>query len=97
MLRWSVDRNLQVTSSFCDYAIVARFANQDTGKLVVLVAGITGEGTTAASKFLTDADEFSRIPGVSGNWGQKNVEVVLKIQVIDHVPASPEVVATYFW
>jgi hypothetical protein len=95
--RWSVDRKLQATNNFCDYALVARFLDQDTGKLVVLVAGITGEGTTAASKFITEPDQFSRIPGAPRNWAQKNVEVVLKIQIIDRVPATPTVVAAYFW
>jgi len=96
-VRWSVDRRLQATSNFCDYAIVARFLDQETGKLVVLVAGITGEGTTAASKFITDSDRVSEIPGAPRNWAQKNVEVVLKIQIIDRVPATPKVAAAYFW
>lgn len=97
VVRWSVDRKLQATNNFCDYAIVARFLDQDTGKLVVLVAGITGEGTTAASKFITESDQLSRIPGAPRNWAQKNVEVVLKIQIIDRVPATPTVAAAYFW
>jgi hypothetical protein len=92
-----LSRLLQATNNFCDYALVARFLDQDTGKLVVLVAGITGEGTTAASKFITEPDQFSRIPGAPRNWAQKNVEVVLKIQIIDRVPATPTVAAAYFW
>lgn len=96
-VRWSVDRKLQATNNFYDYAIVARFLDPDTGKLVVLVSGITGEGTTAASKFITESDQLSRIPGAPENWAQKNVEVVLKIQIIDRVPATPTVAAAYFW
>ena len=96
-VRWSVDRKLQATNNFSDYAIVARFIDQDTGKLVVLVAGITGDGTTAASEFITESDQLSQIPNAPWNWAQKNVEVVLKVQIIDHVPATAKVVAAYFW
>jgi len=96
-VRWRVERKLQVTNNFCDYAIVARFVEQDTGKPVVLVAGITGPGTAAASQFIIDSEQLSRVPEAPRNWTQKNVEVVLKIDVIDRVPAAPEVVAAYFW
>lgn len=96
-VRWIVDQKLQVTNNYCDYAVVARFVDQDTGKLVVLVGGITGAGTTAASEFITTPDQLSRIPGAPGNWAGKNVEVVLKVQIIDRVPAAPTVVAAYFW
>ncbi len=95
--RWSVDRRLQATNNYDDYAIVARYLDQDTGKPVVLVAGITGPGTTAASEFITDSDQLSRIPGAPRTWAQKNIEVVLKIQIIDREPATPKVVAAYFW
>ena len=96
-VRWMFDQKLQVTNNYCDYAVVARFADQDTGKPVVLIGGITGGATTAASEFITAPDQLSRIPGAPINWAQKNVEVVLKVQIIDRVPAAPTVVAAYFW
>jgi hypothetical protein len=81
-----------------DYAIVSRFVDPGTRALVVLVSGATQYGTEGAAMLVTDGDMLhnalrDRPPG----WGSKNVQIVLHMKVIANSPATPEVVATYYW
>jgi len=96
---WVVDRLEQMTTNnYRDYAIVARFTDNDTGKLAIVVAGIARGGTTAAGELVTDPAYLAQLASaarVSGN--KKNMEIVLSTPIIDGEPGSPKVEATYFW
>ena len=86
------------TNNYRDYAIVARFTDNDTGKLAIVVAGIARGGTTAAGELVTDPAYLAQLASaarVSGN--KKNMEIVLSTPIIDGEPGSPKVEATYFW
>jgi len=81
-----------------DYAIVSRFLDPGTRAMVVLVSGATQYGTEGAAMLVTDADMLrnalhDRPPG----WESKNLQIVLRMKVIANSPATPEVVATYYW
>lgn len=81
-----------------DYAIVSRFFDPSTRAMVVLVSGATQYGTEGAAMLVSDADLLQkalhdRPPG----WESKNLQVVLHMKVIANSPATPEVVATYYW
>lgn len=81
-----------------DYAIVSRFFDSGTRAMVVLVSGETQYGTEGAAMLVTD-------PGLLRNalrdrpplWESKNLQIVLHMKVIANSPATPEVVATYYW
>lgn len=98
-IRWEINRQLKLTTNnYQDYAIVARYWDQEADQPVVIVAGISRVGTVAAGEFLTQADLLrqltSRLPAHSE---QKNIEAVLGIQVINGVAASPQVLAATTW
>ena len=77
-----------------DYAIVARFTEASTANTIVVIAGLQRYGTDAASQFVANPNllkELSRRLGPS--WVHKNIEVVLKVDVIDGRIGAPQIEA----
>lgn len=97
--RWVVNRLEQMsTKNYRDFAIIARFTDPTTGKLAIVVAGVSRGGTIAAGEFLTDPGNLAQLQRiVQGAGGKKNMELVLSTQVIDDESGTPKVEATYFW
>ncbi|MEG9437306.1 hypothetical protein JAO29_14195 [Edaphobacter sp. HDX4] len=94
---WARDRSKPFTDT-PDYALVVRFRNPTTDSFVVVVAGIQRFGTDAASQFVTSPEllqEFNR--HVGWNWQDKNVEVVLKVDVVNGRAGAPIIEATHLW
>jgi len=81
-----------------DYALVLRVSDPKTDQMVVTVAGISAFGTLAAGEFLTNANEIRKIAAVAPKgWKQKNLEMVLSMDVIRGKPGHASIVATHFW
>lgn len=96
--RWVVDRRQQVaTNNYLDYAIVARFTDDITGKPTLIAAGIARGGTIAAGEFLTSPALLEEVREQRPNRQTKNVEVVLSTQIINGEPGTPRIEAVYFW
>src|ERR1700739_962218 len=95
---WTVDRTLQLaTNNYRDYAIVARFTDNTTGKLTLIAAGIGRGGTVAAGEFLTSPTLLREVQNQQPPGGKDNMEVVLSTQIINGEPGTPTVEAVYFW
>jgi hypothetical protein len=81
-----------------DYAIVSRVFHPETHAMLLEIAGATQYGTNAAAELVSRpelmADAFRNAPS---GWQRKNLQLVLHVRVISGTPASPTVVATYFW
>lgn len=97
--RWVVDRGVQMTTNnYRDYAIVARFTDNNTGNVAVVIAGIGRGGTRVAGEFLTDSANIAELMRAANQAGdKKNMEAVLSTQIIDGEPGSPKMEAAYFW
>jgi len=81
-----------------DYAVVSRFFDPNTGRLVVAIAGITGIGTLAAGEFVTDNRLLETLAArAPANWEHRNFQVVLATRIIQGSDAMPRIVATHFW
>jgi hypothetical protein len=81
-----------------DYAIISRFLDPATRAMVVLVSGATQYGTEGAAMLVTDPDLLKNaLRDRPAGWETKNLQVVLHMKVIANTPATPEVVATYYW
>lgn len=81
-----------------DYALVARFRNPSTDSMIVILGGLQRFGTDAASQFVTSRDlmdEFNR--QVGQNWRDKNIEVVLRVDVVNGRAGAPIIEAFYVW
>jgi len=100
--KWSVDSNkLDAAGRHVyneDYAIVSRMLDSRTGNIVVTAAGLHGYGTAAAGAFLTRGDYFSQFAsGAPNGWEKKNLQIVIRTEVINGSSGPPRVVASYFW
>jgi hypothetical protein len=81
-----------------DYAIVTRVFHPDTQAMLLEVAGITQYGTEAAADLITTPEYLAEaLHDAPQGWQNKNLQLVLHVRVISGSPASPKVVAKYFW
>ena len=96
---WVINRTQQMaTNNYKDFAIVARFTDDNTGKPTIIIAGIGRGGTIAAGEFLTDPDDLAQlIHAVHAAGNKKNLEIVLSTQIINGQPGTPKIEASYFW
>jgi hypothetical protein len=95
---WLLDRSKQATGIYKDFAIVTRALDPNTGRYVVVAAGIARGGTIASGEFLVDPshmDELMRV--VPKDWEHKNMEIVIETQVIDGRSGPPRIAAVYVW
>jgi hypothetical protein len=91
--RWSTNHD-----STEDYAIVSRILNSKTGGTIVTAAGISHTGTRAAAEFLTNPMAIAALAkSLPKGWENKNVQIVLHTNVINQIPNTPDVIATYCW
>ena len=95
---WLLDRSHQETGTYKDYAIVTRALDPNTGRFVVVVAGIARGGTIASGEFLVDTRHMDELVRVAPkDWESKNMEIVLETQVIDGRSGPPRINAVYTW
>jgi hypothetical protein len=81
-----------------DYALIARFWDTVTDNWVLVLAGLGRNGTDAASQFATSSHYTQLLRDrMGGDLGNKNIEVVLKVNVIDGKTGPPTIVATHLW
>ncbi len=95
---WSVNFNAPYLDMTRDYAIVLRMMDPKTEQTVVVAAGITVYGTTAAGNFLTSKSELRKLAAIAPpGWEKKNMEIVLSTDVIRGQSGPADVLAAQFW
>jgi hypothetical protein len=81
-----------------DFAMISRVLNQRTGKMLVTVGGLYGYGTQAAGQFLTDPKYLTKFASMlKSGWESKNLQLVIRTEVIDGTPGPPELIASSVW
>jgi hypothetical protein len=81
-----------------DFAIVARAFHPQTHEMVILVSGCKQYGTQAAAELITNPELLAEaLRGAPKGWQKMNLQLVLHTEVIANSPASPKVIASYFW
>ena len=81
-----------------DYAIISRAFNPLTNEMMMLVSGCEQYGTQAAAELITNPGLLAKaLQGAPKGWQKKNLQFVIHVRVIANSPASPEVVASYYW
>lgn len=95
---WQGDQSMPYSQFTEDYAIISRFVNPLTEKMVVVVAGMAKDGTMAAGEFVTESKYMDAMARTAPEgWQRKNLQVVIRTQVVRGSPGPPTIVATYFW
>jgi hypothetical protein len=94
MLQWQVPGK----SLARDYAVVARLHDKVTGQPVIILGGILGEGTEAASEVISNPAYLdAMLRNAPKNWDQLNLEAVIEANVIEGHPGPPTVVSLEVW
>jgi hypothetical protein len=95
---WIHDANIPYSTLTQDYAVVSRFLDPLTEKMVVVVAGMGRDGTIAAGEFVTDPRYLEMLASrAPRNWERKNLQVVLATDIVNGNTGPPRILATYFW
>jgi hypothetical protein len=95
---WQVSRSTSPQTMSKDFAIVARLKDATTGRPVILVAGLGGQGSIAASEFIASPAYIdSLLKDAPPNWQDLNLEAVIETQVIEGETGPPRVIAVYYW
>jgi hypothetical protein len=95
---WSFDVTDSSQSVTTDYALVARFHDPTTEGPMLVIAGLGPNGTEVASEFASDPQYIGRIAEkMPVGWENKNVELVLKMDVIGSKAGPPELVSSTVW
>ncbi len=81
-----------------EYAIVARLSSSVFRKPVIVAAGLRSAGTRAAGDFVTDPIALSKfLETIPPDWRQKNLEVVLRVDIVKGVPGTVRPIAFSVW
>jgi hypothetical protein len=95
---WTLQWQVPGKSLARDYAVVARLHDKVTGQPVIILAGILGEGTEAASEVVSDPAYLNAmLEKAPKNWNQLNLEAVIEASVIDGHPGPPTIDAVETW
>src|SRR5215469_2247691 len=95
---WNVDFSQPFHKQTTDYAIVGRFNSPTTEGPVIVVAGISSNGTEAAGEFIVSPERLSELlRSAPPGWKNGNFEAVLKVEVVDGSTGASSIVATEFW
>jgi hypothetical protein len=96
-VRWERDHSLPYSSAD-DYALVARFRDTTTDSWVVALAGLGRNGTEAAAEFVTSPHYMQMLRDqVGSDFSNRNVEVVLKVNVVDGKTGAPSILTSHAW
>ena len=100
--QWGIDLDIRNSEGkpdlHEDFAIVSRVLNQRTGKMLVTVGGLYGFGTQAAGQFLTDPKYLTKFAArLKSGWESKNLQLVIRTEVIEGTPGPPELIASWVW
>jgi hypothetical protein len=94
---WARDP-LQPYSSADDYALVVRFRDATTDGWVVALAGLGRNGTEAAAQFATSPHYMQLLKEKVGDGiFSRNIEVVVRLKVIDGKTGAPSIQAVHTW
>jgi hypothetical protein len=95
---WGLDNTRPYSSVTADYAIVARFHDPTVEGTVMVVAGVGPYGTEAAGEFVQSPQALEALARtMPSGWEHKNIEVVLKSNIIGGQAGPPMLLSATTW
>jgi len=96
--RWLLPPIRSINDATGDYAIITRTFSPETKQVVISAGGIFHFGTDAAAQFITNPACWLELARhAPRGWQKKNLQVVLKTDILRGSPGRPQIVATHFW
>lgn len=95
---WSMDLSAPYGQVKEDYGLISRVFDPSAGRWVMVLAGLTGSGTSAACEIVTDPNAMASLGShLPRNWANKNLQVVFAVKLVQGSPGASQVVAAYSW
>jgi hypothetical protein len=80
------------------YALITRIIDPDRKRVQMAIGGVNEFGTQAASEFLTDGAALSEFAhSAPRGWQDRNLQVLLEMDISGTVVVNPKVIATQVW
>jgi hypothetical protein len=96
--RWVASRAPGATEPSEGYSLITRLLNTETGRPMLLLAGLDPRDTQAAVEFLSDDHLFEAFTAnAPSDWQRKNFQIVLHNRIFGKSPGSLNVVASHVW
>lgn len=81
-----------------DYALITRIVDRGGKRVVVSAGGLSQFGTEAAGEFLSNENEMRAFAmSAPKGWENRNVQIVLQLEVDGRKIVDPRIVATNIW
>jgi hypothetical protein len=93
---WKISSRQTSAQQAQDYALIARFIDQETGQPTIIAAGLGGAGTEAAVEYLTHNEQLQTLIRALPP-GKKNFEAVLGSSVVKGNQGQPQLLAVESW
>jgi len=93
---WSAPWGVAYSESHDDYALVTRAIDPLSGQVSVEIGGLGLHASQAAGEFVTNPVYMNSLSS-SLRDQNRNVQIVLKINVIKGEAGPPQIIATYYW
>jgi hypothetical protein len=95
---WVVSYAAPLEKFSVEYGVVARLRSSITEKPMMVIAGLSEPGTTAAEEVVTNPQYLEvLLNSAPTGWQNRNMEVVIETQVIEGKTGPPKVIATHIW
>jgi hypothetical protein len=92
---WSAPMTTGLTE---DYALIARAPEAETGQMMVVIAGLGAEGSAAALEFVTNPKYLGQFAAQApAGWERRNIELVIRTQLVNDEWGEPRLLATHLW
>ena len=93
---WKISSRQSSAQQAQDYALIARFIDQETGQPTIIAAGLGGAGTAAAVEYLTHNQQLQTLMRALPA-GKRNFEAVLGSSVVRGNQGQPQLLAVESW
>jgi hypothetical protein len=96
---WELPRRNYASPPRADgYSLVTRLVRSDSGRPLLMIAGMDSHNTEAAVEFLTKNDSFRQFAdSAPADWSRKNFQIVLHNTIYGNTAGSLRVVASDVW
>jgi hypothetical protein len=93
---WSVPWGQAYSDSYDNYALITRSKDPLSGQFTVEIGGLGLHGAQAAGEFVTNPVEMN---GLSNDLRDpnRNVQIVLKVEVVNGAAGPPQILAIHYW